>query len=109
MGMGTLPAADIGAQVLILDNSKDSNLRLTPVPHALTNGTHSDFSIVVRPSGSADLAGRVTFHGVAAAKQRSTYANKSKQVHRIARMVKDVVSETQDGGLTEIRMSDEVL
>jgi len=28
---------------------------------------------------------------------------------RIARMVKDVVSETQRGGLTEIRMSDEVL
>ncbi len=28
---------------------------------------------------------------------------------RIARMVKDVVTETQDGGLTEIRMSDEVL
>ena len=28
---------------------------------------------------------------------------------RIARMVKDVVTETQAGGLTEIRMSDEVL
>jgi dGTPase len=28
---------------------------------------------------------------------------------RIARMVKDVVTETQNGGLTEIRMSDEVL
>jgi dGTPase len=28
---------------------------------------------------------------------------------RIARMVKDVVTETQDGGLTDIRMSDEVL
>ena len=28
---------------------------------------------------------------------------------RIARMVKDVVAETQNGGLTEIRMSDEVL
>ena len=28
---------------------------------------------------------------------------------RIARMVKDVVTETQDGGLKEIRMSDEVL
>jgi dGTPase len=28
---------------------------------------------------------------------------------RIARMVKDVVTETQEGGLTEIRMSDEVL
>ena len=28
---------------------------------------------------------------------------------RIARMVKDVVTETQNGGLSEIRMSDEVL
>jgi dGTPase len=28
---------------------------------------------------------------------------------RIARMVKDVVTETQNGGLTEIRMSEEVL
>ncbi len=87
MGFGTLPAADIGAQVLVLDGTKRATLSQTPIPNALENGSQSDFSIVLREDGSGELSGRVTFRGVAASKQRTTYGNKSKQVHRVARMV----------------------
>jgi transglutaminase-like putative cysteine protease len=69
-GLGELPAADQGAQVLVLNPETHGDLARVPVDPPARNGLRGDYSITVDRQGRGGLQGAVAFYGTQAAAYR---------------------------------------
>lgn len=80
----TLPSADRGASVLIVDEGR-SRVAETPEADPAGHRIVFDEKVTVRPNGSAVIRGTVTAHGEAAAQLRGLYQNPGSRDEQVLR------------------------
>ncbi|MCC6624714.1 MAG: DUF3857 domain-containing protein [Deltaproteobacteria bacterium] len=76
-GIGELPAADQGAQVLLVTD--DAQLALTPVDAPTRNQVVGAYSVTLDPDGGGGIQGTVAFHGAQAPPYRAALADPATQ------------------------------
>ncbi|MEC9072383.1 MAG: hypothetical protein VX938_08400, partial [Myxococcota bacterium] len=86
-GLGTLPPADQGAQVLRVGGDSTSSLTLIPMDTSSKNRVAGDYTIVVDGAGQSEVSGSVVFHGTLAANRRALLQDQGAREHRVELML----------------------
>jgi tetratricopeptide (TPR) repeat protein len=85
LGLGDLPAADQGAQALIIDPETDA-LRPVDTQSPRDSGMQGTYTLYLRPDGSAALAGTTTWVGSHAGTYRERLGEEETRQERIEQM-----------------------